>query len=168
MTSPYRIMTVCTGNICRSPIAEVVLKARLADAGLRDRVEVWSTGVSSEEHGNPIDRRAAAVLREAGYTVPRRAARRVTAADLGGADLVLAMTSGHARRLRDLTDRPVIRMYREFDPEAPAIDGLADEHRLDIDDPWYGGMEDFRTTLAQVEAGADGVVVEVRRALGER
>ncbi|WP_062313383.1 low molecular weight protein-tyrosine-phosphatase [Demequina rhizosphaerae] len=167
MASPFRIMTVCTGNICRSPMAEVVLKARLADAGLGDVVEVWSTGVSSEEHGNPIDRRAAAVLRDAGYIVPRRAARRVTAADLGSADLVLAMTAGHARRLRDLTDRPVVRMYREFDPEAPAVDGL-DEHVLDIDDPWYGGMEDFRTTLAQVEAGAEGVIVAAREALAAR
>ncbi|WP_062290525.1 low molecular weight protein-tyrosine-phosphatase [Demequina phytophila] len=168
MSSPYRIMTVCTGNICRSPMAEVVLKARLADAGLGDSVEVWSTGVSSEEHGNPIDRRAAAVLHDAGYIVPRRAARRVTAADLGSADLVLAMTAAHARRLRDLTDRPVVRMYRAFDPDAPSTAGLADEHRLDIDDPWYGGMEDFRVTLAQVEAGADGVIDEVRRVLAAR
>ncbi|WP_062299096.1 low molecular weight protein-tyrosine-phosphatase [Demequina maris] len=167
MASPFRIMTVCTGNICRSPMAEVVLKARLAEAGLGDAVEVWSTGVSSEEHGNPIDRRASAVLREAGYTVPRRSARRVTAADLGSADLVLAMTAGHARRLRDLTDRPVVHLYREFDPAAPAVDGL-DEHLLDIDDPWYGGMDDFRTTLAQVEAGAGGVVAAAREALARR
>ena len=53
-----RIMTVCTGNICRSPIAEVVLRDRLEAAGLADRVVVDSTGVSSEEHGNPMDRRA--------------------------------------------------------------------------------------------------------------
>ncbi|WP_062465020.1 low molecular weight protein-tyrosine-phosphatase [Demequina soli] len=165
MASPYRIMTVCTGNICRSPMAEVVLKARAADAGLDGQVQVWSTGVSAEEQGNPIDRRAAAVLREGGYLVPRRAARRVTTGDLGIADLVLAMTSAHARRLRDLTDRPVVRMYREFDPEAPALDGPADEARLDIDDPWYGGLEDFRATLVQLEAGVDGILVAARVAL---
>ncbi|WP_062304058.1 low molecular weight protein-tyrosine-phosphatase [Demequina subtropica] len=167
MTSPFRIMTVCTGNICRSPMAEVVLKARLAEAGLGDAVEVTSTGVSDEERGRPIDRRAAAVLREAGFTVPRRAARKVTAADLGSVDLALAMTEGHARRLRVLTDRPVVRLYREFDPDAPAlVEGR--EQELDIDDPWYGGMEDFRTTLAQVEAGAEGIVAAVRAALAVR
>ena len=54
----YTIMTVCTGNICRSPMAEIVLRKYVEDAGLADRVQVKSSGVSSEEHGNPIDRRA--------------------------------------------------------------------------------------------------------------
>ncbi|WP_286214419.1 low molecular weight protein-tyrosine-phosphatase [Demequina sediminis] len=161
MPSPLRIMTVCTGNICRSPMAEVVLKARLAEAGLGDRVEVTSTGVSDEEHGRPLDRRAAAVLREAGYQVPRRAARQVTRADLGASDLVLAMTSAHARRLRSLDPEAPIRLYREFDP---AAQGPA----LDIDDPWYGTSEDFRVTLAQVEAGVDGILAHVREALADR
>lgn len=51
-------MMVCTGNICRSPMAEDVLRARLREQSLDDRVVVDSTGISSEEHGNPIDRRA--------------------------------------------------------------------------------------------------------------
>ena len=160
-------MTVCTGNICRSPMAEVVLKARLAEAGLGDVTQVWSTGVSDEEHGNPIDRRAAAVLRDAGYTVPRRAARQVTAEDLGSADLVLAMTSTHAARLRRLAPEAPVRMYREFDPDAPVM-AQGREHVLDIDDPWYGGAEDFRTTLAQVEAGVASLIEHVSAALAAR
>ena len=166
MTAVFRIMTVCTGNICRSPMAEVVLRDRLAGAGLGDVVEVDSTGVSGEERGNPIDRRAVATLRGAGYDVPRRTARQVRAAQLDERDLVLAMTSSHARRLRALTGRPVVRMYREFDPAAPATGGA--EHLLDIDDPWYGTDADFLAVLAQLEAGADGVIAHVREALAAR
>ena len=54
---PYTVMTVCTGNICRSPMAEIILRAEFERRGLGDRVRVMSSGVSDEEYGNPIDRR---------------------------------------------------------------------------------------------------------------
>ena len=172
---PYRVMTVCTGNICRSPMAEVVLRQRFADAGLGDDVVVDSSGISDEEHGNPVDRRAASVLREHGYEVPRHRAHQATGEELADRDLVLAMTSRHARWLRtqapdaDVAERVVV--YRSFDPEAPAVEGagaVADESALDIDDPWYGDRSDFETTLEQVEAAADAVVEHVRAELGRR
>jgi protein-tyrosine phosphatase len=165
----YRVMTVCTGNICRSPMAEVVLRARLEDAGLGDRVVVDSTGVSDEEHGNPVDSRARAALAARGYDVPRHEARQVRSADLRDRDLVLAMTASHARALRrisgdpDLAERVV--MFRSFDPAAPAVTDRADEHLLDVDDPWYGGPENFEHCLDEIEAAADGVVDAVRAAL---
>jgi protein-tyrosine phosphatase len=168
----FRIMTVCTGNICRSPMAEVVLRDRLEKAGLGDVVEVTSTGISDEEHGNPIDHRAQRVLREHGYPVPRRGARQVAPTDLTANHLVLAMTSVHARALRrlaktpDVADRVV--MYRAFDPAAPALGPGVGEHVLDIADPWYGAIEDFETCLGQVEAAADAVVEHVRAAVQER
>ena len=116
MAEPYRIMTVCTGNICRSPIAEVVLQDRFAAAGLGDRVVVDSGGISSEELGNPIDPRAAQALREAGYAVPRRTAHQVTGRDIAERDLLLPMTAQHARRLRTQAqtddDAAKVRMYR--------------------------------------------------------
>ncbi|KSW21000.1 protein tyrosine phosphatase [Cellulomonas sp. B6] len=163
-------MTVCTGNICRSPMAEVVLRQRLADAGLGDVVEVDSTGVSDEEHGNPVDPRARAVLRQHGYpTGEGHRARQVRASELAERDLVLPMTAAHARALRRLvdgdpalTDR--IRMLRTFDPAAPAEPGQP-EHVLDVDDPWYGPDSGFETTLAEIEAAADGIVAHVRAAL---
>lgn len=165
---PYRVLAVCTGNICRSPIAEVVLRDRFEAAGLGDEVEVDSAGVSDEEEGNPIDPRAARVLREAGYAVPRRRARQATPRDLAADDLVLAMTAHHARRLRTLAADDAqaarVRMYRSFDPAAPSLD-VADESELDVRDPWYGDLDDFRSTLEQVEAGADGVVDLVRAEL---
>lgn len=166
MSVPYRVMTVCTGNICRSPIAEIVLRDRFAAAGLADLVVVDSGGTSAEELGNPIDSRAVRVLRAAGYEVPRREAHQVTARDLASRDLVLAMTAQHARRLRALAagDGGAVRMYRSFDPAAPSLDAV-DESALDVEDPWYGGEEDFASTLEQVEAAADAIVDHVRRHL---
>ena len=169
---PYRVMTVCTGNICRSPMAEVVLRARLEDAGLGDRVVVDSTGVSDEEHGNPIDRRARAALAARGYDVPRREARQVRPADLADRDLVLAMTASHARALRRIADDADVAgrvvMFRTFDPAAPRVADVRDEHLLDVDDPWYGGPANFEHCLDEIEAAADGVVDAVRAALSDR
>jgi protein-tyrosine phosphatase len=168
-------MTVCTGNICRSPMAEVVLRDRFEAAGLGDLVEVDSSGVSDEEHGNPIDPRAASVLREAGYPVPRHRAHGITADELASRDLLLAMTARHARSLRtraaDDATAGRVRMWRSFDPSAPRTDGpdaVADESELDVEDPWYGDRDLFLSTLQQVEAAADGVVEFVRRALAAR
>ena len=189
----YRVMTVCTGNICRSPMAEIVLRARFAAAGLGDEVVVDSSGTSDEERGNPVDARARRVLVAHGYPAgDGHRARRVRSDDLATHDLVLAMTAAHARTLRRLlrstepevavgiptnTDHnlrfddasvsggPVV-MLRRFDPGAPVVTDPREEHRLDIDDPWYGGPDDFEACLAQIEAAADGVVAHVRAALG--
>jgi len=155
MPTPYTVMVVCTGNICRSPMAEVVLRERFADAGLADRVVVDSTGISDEETGNPVDRRARAVLQAHGYPHgDGHRARQVRAHD--ARDLVLAMTNAHARALRRLGGEPVL--FRSFDPAATGD--------LDVADPWYGGAEDFEDCLAQIEAAADGIVAHVRAALG--
>ena len=174
--TPYRVMTVCTGNICRSPMAEIVLRDRLEAAGLGDRVVVDSSGVSDEEHGNPVDGRARRVLAAHGYpTGDGHRARQVTAADLADHDLVLPMTAQHARRLRRLADGHAgadglaeIRMYRSFDPTAPVVEPGGDERLLDVDDPWYGDEAGFETTMAEVEAAADGVVAHVRARLDGR
>ena len=135
---PYTVSVVCTGNICRSAMAEVVLIDRLAAAGTptsgRGGVVVTSAGVSDEEHGNPIDPRARRLLAERGYgsgsdaaaravdaAIVGHAAHRIGDAELAGADLVLAMTRAHrsalvrrAERLDIDADR--IRMFRELDP----------------------------------------------------
>ncbi|GAB3216917.1 low molecular weight protein-tyrosine-phosphatase [Kineococcus gypseus] len=172
---PYRVMTVCTGNICRSPMAESVLRRRFAEAGLDGEVVVDSSGISDEEDGNPVDRRARAVLTDAGYDVPEHRAHRVSRAEIASRDLLLAMTARHARWLRtqapDEASAGRVVLYRSFDPDAPAVDGpgaVADESDLDIADPWYGDRGDFEEALAQIEAAADGVVEHVRRELAAR
>lgn len=162
-------MTVCTGNICRSPIAAAVLRDRFEAAGLAGRVVVDSGGISAEEVGNPIDPRAARVLRQAGYAVPTETAHQVTPQDIRARDLLLPMTAQHARRLRTLApeDAAKVRLWRSFDPAAPSLD-LVDESALDVADPWYGGQDDFLATLDQVEAAADAIVEHVRRRLTTR
>lgn len=181
---PYTISMVCTGNICRSAMAEVVLIDRLAAAGVPARgpagVVVTSAGVSDEEHGNPIDRRARRLLAERGYgsgddaaaraaavAVSGHAAHRIGDAELAGADLVLAMTSAHRRELlrraeRLGVDADRIRMFRELDPVAGderhwAAVGARTRHGLDVPDPWYGTMEDFVETLEVVERVCDAL-----------
>ena len=179
---PYRVVMVCTGNICRSAMAEVVLRDRLAAAGIPDSgpggVTVTSAGVSDEERGNPIDSRARRVLTEAGYGVGADAvsratdsaiashtAHRVTDAEIAEADLLLAMTDSHwnvlQRRAASLGAEPArIRMYRELDPasaqqaEAVAAGGSS-RSVLNVPDPWYGTMADFLDTLEVVERVSD-------------
>ncbi|QAY69564.1 low molecular weight protein-tyrosine-phosphatase [Xylanimonas protaetiae] len=181
MSVPFRVMTVCTGNICRSPMAEIVLREALAAAGLDGAVVVDSTGVSGEEQGNPVDRRARSVLAAHGYPVgDAHRARRVTAAELRDSDLVLAMTAHHARALRRLagfdeggelsgphtaSSGPEIRMFRSFDPEAPVPTNAGSEDLLDVEDPWYGGAEDFEVCLREIEAATPGIVEHVRARL---
>lgn len=120
-----QILVVCTGNICRSPMGEIVLRDRLAAASLNDAVTVASAGVSDEEHGHGLDRRAAKVLKEAHYEVPQNHfAHRATREELLGSDLILAMTVGHARALASQMeavgdDLAKLHLWREFDGTLP-------------------------------------------------
>ena len=155
-----RIMTVCTGNICRSPMAEVVLRERLVDAGLASEVIIDSTGTTGYEVGSPMDPRARRVLLDAGYTDPgigAHRARQVRAVELRERDLVLAATGEHVSALRrvlglrpsDENGAPHVRLIRSFDPGSGPID---------LADPWYGGPADFEQCLREVEATIDGVL----------
>ena len=149
-----RVMMVCTGNICRSAMAESVMKDYLREHDVTG-IEVASCGISDEEHGNPIDRRAAKVLREHGYTVPNsHHARQIQPRDFQDYDLFLAMTSHHYDAVERLLQRvggdAQVQMYREYD-QLPEGATAARRRDLDVPDPWYGGMEDFEDTLAVIE-----------------
>ena len=151
----YRVAVVCLGNICRSPMAQVVLEERLADAGLADRVEVTSAGTGGWHVGDPMDRRAAATLTAAGYDASRHRARQWAAADLADADLVLAMDRENLAALGGRSDR--VLMFRDFDPVEPGGD---------VPDPYYGGASGFEEVLAMVERTAAALVATLP-ALGE-
>lgn len=153
---PYRISVVCTGNICRSPIGEVVLRAKLADARLADRVVVDSFGTGDWHVGDGADPRTVKVLRRHGYDGTAHRAR-TTPRDLAASrDLVLVADNSHLRTLLAETthdaDRDRIRLLREFDPAATAAG------TLEVDDPWHGGDADFERCLAEVSAACDGLV----------
>ena len=192
-TGAYRVIMVCTGNICRSAMAEVVLRDRLAAAGIPDSgpggVTVTSAGVSDEERGNPIDSRARRVLAEAGYgtgaddvsratgiAITSHTAHRITDAEIAEADLLLAMTDSHwnvlQHRATTLEVEPSrIRMYRELDPAASqqveaVTTGQASRGVLNVPDPWYGTMADFVDTLEVVERVSDELADELAALLG--
>lgn len=156
----YRIALVCLGNICRSPIAEVVLTARLEEAGLADEVEVVSAGTGDWHVGDPMDRRAAAVLTAHGYDASRHRAQQVGTAGLDRADLVLAMDVDNHADLLALTELGLsadkLRMFRDYDPRATDAD-------RDVPDPYYGGDDGFDTVLALVERTATGLVAALQR-----
>jgi protein-tyrosine phosphatase len=142
-------------------MAAVVLRRRLADAALPAAVDVSSSGVSAEEAGNPIDRRAARALARRGYEPGRgHRAHRITGAELRDVNLILPSTSYQLHWLLAHGARAgQARMIREF---APEFDGVPAGPGLDLEDPWYGTAADFETALDQIEAAAPGVVEYVR------
>lgn len=168
---PYTVMTVCTGNICRSPMAEIVLRNEFVLRGLGDVVVVHSSGVSDEEYGNPIDRRAQRELTKRGYGLPvSHFAHRIEADEIAETNLFLPMTASHMRsllRLLPAEKREFVHMYREFDPSLPKPE-LGREMLLDLADPWYGGPREFEVALDQVEECApyivDWVAARIERA----
>lgn len=149
-----RLLMVCTGNICRSAMAAIVLAQHAEQQGCP--LQVDSAGVSNEEAGNSIDRRAAQVLSAAGYRVPRHVARQITTDDLKTYDLILAMTSQHYREVERLAKKSryqladnQLRMYRSFELETGTR--ISGQQHLDVPDPWYGNTKDFLETLKTIE-----------------
>ncbi|MDN5685720.1 MAG: low molecular weight phosphotyrosine protein phosphatase [Brachybacterium sp.] len=156
----YRILTVCTGNICRSPMAEYALRDALERAGLGEQVEVASVGTTREEIGNPIDPRAGALLRSHGLDPSAHRARQMSSRDLGDADLVLALDHDHVRPLhraggQEIIDR--LHMVRDFAP-GPVED-------TGIRDPWWGDESNFELAWEQITEAAPGIIEHVRTAL---
>ena len=157
----FHVCVVCTGNICRSPIGEQVLRRAVRDAGLADRVVVTSAGTGDWHVGAGAHRGSVRVLAEAGYPT-QHTARQLTRADLAGIDLVLAADRDHralVKRMLAEPDRGKVRLLRDFDPDA---DG--DE----VPDPYYGPHQGFVDVLAMTQAAMPGVIAEIRRLLAER
>lgn len=152
----YSVALVCLGNICRSPMAHVVLEQRLADAGLDDRVTVTSSGTGPWHVGDPMDRRAAATLSDAGYDPSRHRGRQWDGSWHERHDLVLAMDDQNLADLGDPGER--VRMFRDLDPVEPGSD---------VPDPYYGGDDGFQEVLTMVERTSDALVDALRETLDD-
>lgn len=157
---PYRVTFVCTGNICRSPMAEHVLRGHLGREGLGARVEVDSSGTGGWHVGDPADHRTVRTLRRHGYTSAHQA-RRFRREWFDAYDLVLALDTGHLQELRRLArgpqDTAKLRLLRSYDPAAGT--------RLDVPDPYYGGNAEFEHVLELIEAAMPALIAEIRQAL---
>ncbi|AKV58000.1 low molecular weight protein-tyrosine-phosphatase [Corynebacterium riegelii] len=150
---------VCTGNICRSPMAEVIVRDKLAKAGFgEDAVQVTSSGIGNWHVGHQADHRALAELAAHGYNGEAHRAQQFGAEQFD-ADLIVALDHNHVSELvaRGVPEDKV-RLLRSFDPAAKADD-------LGVADPYYGGPEGFAVTREQIEAAADGIIAWVRAAL---
>lgn len=159
--TPYRVCFVCTGNICRSPMAEVVLR-HLASSQtapgtpgepLAGRLEISSAGTGPWHDGEPMDPRAAAALAARGYADHGHVARQFRKDRLERLDLVLALDRRHRETLRSLAgpgraDGRAL-MLRSFDPAAGG--------EVDIADPFYDD-DRFGPCLTQIEAACAGLV----------
>ncbi|HJF12119.1 low molecular weight protein-tyrosine-phosphatase [Corynebacterium falsenii] len=148
---PTTITVVCTGNICRSPMGEVMLRAALEDAGASN-VEVNSCGLGGWHVGDPADERALRQLSHDGYDgFAHRASQ--FGPEFADSDVFLAMDAGHVRGLRDQgVDPAKIHLFRSFDPDSP--DGA------EVADPYYGTPEDFARVAEEISAALPGLVKE--------
>lgn len=150
---PFRILTVCLGNICRSPTTEAAIREAAERVDID--VEVDSAGTGAWHVGNPPDRRMTSAALDDGLML-RGAARQVTADDFAAFDLILAMDRANLRDLMALAPddegRAKVRLFRDF----------AGEPDQDVPDPYYGGSEGFREVVAIARAGAAGVVDAIR------
>ena len=160
--TPYRIGFVCLGNICRSPMADVILSELVNRAGLSARVDVTSCGTGDWHVGQPMDPRAASQLLASGYDASVHRAQQFEAAWLER-DLLLAMD---ARNLADLLaaggSQDRVRLFRTFDPLASRDSG-ADSGDLDVPDPYYGGDAGFAEVIAMVERTCRALLTELEK-----
>ena len=155
----YAVGFVCLGNICRSPMADVVLSRLVREAGLGDRVMVSSCGTGPWHVGEPIDPRAGATLTAAGYDASAHRGRQLDR-DWLELDLLLAMDDDNLAGVRGLgADPERARLFRSFDPLVPE-----DEPVPDVPDPYFGGEEGFTEVLAMVERTCARLLDELRTA----
>jgi protein-tyrosine phosphatase len=160
-SGPYRICLVCLGNICRSPMAEVVLRDELDLAGLSGRVVVDSAGTGDWHIGDQMDRRARAELSRRGYDGSAHRARQIEASWLPGYDLIVAMDFSNKHNMERMASRHPgtagrIRLLRSFDPDAAGAE---------VPDPYSGGPQDYADAFDLVLPAARVLAGQLAREL---
>lgn len=156
MAGKLGVLMVCLGNICRSPMAEGVLLARLQEAGLADRVRVDSAATGRSHIDHAPDERAIACAKKHGIDISAQRARALEIADFDAFDFILCAdrTILHDARVRKpRTSRAEVELLLEWS-------GVG---RKDIPDPYYGDARDFDKAFKLVDAAALGVVERIRQ-----
>jgi protein-tyrosine phosphatase len=154
---PYKIVFVCTGNICRSPMAEVVTRDMAGATTLVDgttfgsHLIVTSAGTGGWHEGEPMDPRTGAALRRGGYPDHGHVAHQISTHGLGETDLIVALDRRHQQTLRSLGLDPTrLFLLRSFDSSAGAA--------ADVADPYYGDDAEFDACLDVIARGCRGLV----------
>ena len=151
MPNIIKVLFVCHGNICRSPMAEFVMKDLVKKAGVAERFDIASAAVSSEEIGNPVYPPARRKLAEHGIGCAGKTARRMTMADYEAYDLLIGMDADNLCRMRSICGGDAegkCRLLLDYC-------GLS----RDVADPWYTG--DFEQTWQDVNAGCQALLEEL-------
>ena len=156
MTRPIGILMVCLGNICRSPMAEGVLRQQLEAAGLGGRVRVDSAATGTSHIGHPPDERAIACAARNGVDISAQRARRLLAEDFDEFDVILCAD-------RTILHDARIRKPRTAHAQVELMLEWSGAGRKDVPDPYYGSQRDFDQAFKLVEKVAAGVVERVRQ-----
>ncbi|MGM0594881.1 MAG: low molecular weight protein-tyrosine-phosphatase [Pseudomonadota bacterium] len=152
-----KVLMVCMGNICRSPLAHGLFEHQVREAGLEGRIVVDSAGTHAYHVGEAPDPRSQETAMRHGLDLSRQRARRVTLEDFEAYDYVLAMDRDNYAILIDSAPEQhhgKIRMFLEFAPERP---------EKEVPDPYYGGPDGFDRVYDMVEAAASGLLEAIRR-----
>lgn len=161
IAQPFRVSFVCTGNICRSPMAEAVLRSLAEREGLSSRIQIESAATGDWHVGEQADRRTVAALERAGYDGSKHRARQFDATDYPNLDLVVAFDRGQARILRnwahDSADQQKVRLLLEFDAELAALQ--------DVPDPYYSDGAAFDRVLGMIEQATKALFRQLAPAL---
>ena len=158
---PVRVLFVCLGNICRSPLAEGLFQQKVVEAGLAEHFEVDSAGTGGWHVGAPADRRMTATAARHGTDPSALRARQLSRADLDYYDHVFVMDKANLHDTLYLDpdgDRSTqVRLFREFDPEPGDYQ---------VPDPYYGGDEGFETVFAIADRTTAAILDRLRDAYG--
>lgn len=156
---PFRVVFVCTGNICRSPMAEVVFRWFADQAGLGSRIATASAGTGDWHVGERADRRTLAALTDRGYDGSRHRARQFTMDDFDRHDLIVALDRSHERILRSWARTPA-------DAEKVALLlSFSDDGLLDVPDPYYADADMFQEVLLMIEGAGRALFRQLEPAI---
>ena len=146
-----KVLFVCHGNICRSPMAEFIFKKMVKSSGLQDQFEIASAAVSSEELGNPVYPPARKILADHGIDCKGKYSRKMTVEDYTHFDYLICMDSSNLRNMQRICGGdPENKMYKLLSfTDFPG----------DVADPWYSG--DFQTTWDDIQRGLEAFLDQV-------
>jgi protein-tyrosine phosphatase len=160
-TNTLHILFVCMGNICRSPTAEGVFRAKVAQAGLGERVKIDSAGTHNYHPGSPPDDRSQEHALARGYDLSHLRARQISETDYGKFDLILAMDWDNLALLQDDCPPALAHKLKLFMSYASSSMALGEV----VPDPYHGSAGQFEKVLDLIEAASDGLVAKIRNRL---